>query len=48
MKKCLENNLTVIRLLQYDVWYDKNNWEELLQRELIVHEYNIYIDEMQA
>jgi very-short-patch-repair endonuclease len=60
IKKCIEHGLTVIRLLQDDVWYDKNNWEESLQRELIVrklplivylsqnHEYEVYIDEMQT
>lgn len=30
MKKCLENGISTIRILQDDVWNDKNNWEEHL------------------
>lgn len=26
-RMCTENGCTIIRLLQTDVWYDKNNWE---------------------
>ena len=28
MKKGLENGYSVIRILQEDIWFDKNNWEE--------------------
>ncbi len=30
MKKANENGYNVIRILQTDVWYDKNNWEDKL------------------
>lgn len=31
MKKCLENNYKIIRLIQEDVWENKNNWEKELK-----------------
>ena len=37
MKQANKNGYTVIRLLQKDVWYDKNNWEENLEKHLYYH-----------
>lgn len=34
MKKALENNYSVIRLYQEDVWEDKNNWKEWLTKKI--------------
>ena len=31
IKKALENNYSIIRLLQTDVYYDKNNWKNILK-----------------
>lgn len=38
MKLALEHGITVIRLLQEDVFEDKNNWEELLKEHLREYE----------
>lgn len=37
MEKALENGYTVIRLLQEDVWNDKNNWKEKLIKHIRSH-----------
>jgi hypothetical protein len=34
MKKARENNYSVIRLYQEDVWKDKNNWKEWLTEKI--------------
>ena len=31
MKKANKNNLSVVRILQLDVWNDKNNWKDKLK-----------------
>jgi very-short-patch-repair endonuclease len=38
IEKALENNISVIRLLQDDVFYDKNNWKEKLKNSLYKYE----------
>ena len=34
ISKCLENGYSIIHILQEDVWFDKNNWKELLFKEI--------------
>ena len=38
MKKCLENGYSVIRLLQTDVYENKNNWEEKLSNAIMLYD----------
>jgi hypothetical protein len=38
LQKALENNITIIRLLQEDVFYDKIDWKEKLKGALIKYE----------
>jgi very-short-patch-repair endonuclease len=38
MKKALEKGYTIIRIIQIDIWNDKNNWREKLDELLIRHE----------
>ena len=33
-KKARENNINIIRICQEDVWFDKNNWEDNLNKQL--------------
>ena len=46
MQKAILNGYSIIRLLQSDVWNDKNNWEEKLSQ--VIKKYNvvtcIYLD----
>ena len=37
MKKAIKHGYTIIRLLQNDVWHDKNNWETKLEEHLYYH-----------
>jgi hypothetical protein len=34
MKRCIENNKSVIHLLQEDVWHNRYDWKEMLRREI--------------
>lgn len=38
MKLSLSNNISMIRLLQWDVYYDRNNWKEKLEKALYKRE----------
>ncbi len=43
MKKALENGYSIIRLLQTDVWYNKNNWQDNLTKYIKYYETPICI-----
>lgn len=38
MDKCLEHGISVVRLLQSDVYYDRNNWKIVLLEQLYIRE----------
>jgi len=46
MKYLIDNNISIIRILEDDVWFDKNNWEKNLKQ--YIKKYDIvtiiYID----
>jgi len=46
MKYLIDNNISIIRILQDDVWFDKNNWEINLRNYLKKYNKNtiIFID----
>ena len=43
MKKCLENNISIVRLYQPDVLNDKNNWKQKIFDNIKVHAFPVVI-----
>jgi hypothetical protein len=39
MKKALENGYSIIRILQEDIYRNKNNWEDKLKNVIKIYEY---------